>query len=143
MINLCQFQQLILSISILSIMLLLIYLYNWSETGLFNNYSLLTNFYFHTRKCEGLGSSSTVRAREGCAKSKGFHVSKYGSRNQLINSLLYDIIILLTNAGINLTGYQSPPSQADCRATNFFRQNPHPRDSFSVQNSGPRAKKTK
>ena len=34
-----------------------------------------------------------------------------------------------------------PPPGADRRATNFFRQNPHPRDSFSVQNSGPRVKK--
>ena len=45
------------------------------------------------------------------------------------------------NAGINLTGDHTP--RADRRATNFFRQNPHPRDSFSVQNSGPRVKKTK
>ena len=33
------------------------------------------------------------------------------------------------------------PPRADCRATNFFRQNPRPRDSFSVQNSGPRVGK--
>ena len=39
------------------------------------------------------------------------------------------------NAGINLTGYHPP--RADRRATNFFRQNPRPGDSFSVQNSGP------
>ena len=45
------------------------------------------------------------------------------------------------NAGINLTSYHPP--RADCRATNFFRQNPLPGDSFSVQNSGPRAGKTK
>ena len=45
------------------------------------------------------------------------------------------------NAGINLTGYHSP--RADPRASNFFRQNPRPRDSFSVQNSGPRVGKTK
>ena len=44
-------------------------------------------------------------------------------------------------AGINLTGYHPP--WADPRTTNFFRQNPHPRDSFSVQNSGPRVEKTK
>ena len=37
----------------------------------------------------------------------------------------------------------SPPPRADCRATNFFRQNPRPGDSFSVQNSGPRVGKTK
>ena len=43
------------------------------------------------------------------------------------------------NAGINLTGYHPP--RADRRATNFFRQNPCPRDSFSVQNSGPRVEK--
>ena len=42
------------------------------------------------------------------------------------------------NASINLTGY---PPRADCRATNFFRQNPRPGDSFSVQNSGPRVGK--
>ena len=36
-----------------------------------------------------------------------------------------------------------PSPRADRRATNFFHQNPHPRDSFSVQNSGPRVKKTK
>ena len=29
------------------------------------------------------------------------------------------------------------PPRADCRATNFFRQNPRPGDSFSVQNSSP------
>ena len=33
--------------------------------------------------------------------------------------------------------------QADPRATNFFRQNLCPRDSFPVQNSGPRVEKTK
>ena len=38
--------------------------------------------------------------------------------------------------GINLSGYHPPP-RADSRANNFFRQNPRPRDSFSVQNSGP------
>ena len=43
------------------------------------------------------------------------------------------------NAGINLTDYHPP--RADRRATNFFRQNPRPRDSFSVQNSGPRVEK--
>ena len=36
-----------------------------------------------------------------------------------------------------------PPPRADPRATNFFRQNPRPGDSFSVQNSGPRVEKTK
>ena len=41
-----------------------------------------------------------------------------------------------SNAGINLTGYHPP--RADPRATNFFRQNPRPRDNFPVQNSGPR-----
>ena len=41
-------------------------------------------------------------------------------------------------AGINLTGYHPP--RADRQATNFFRQNPHPRDSFSVQNSSHRVK---
>ena len=45
-------------------------------------------------------------------------------------------------AGINLTSYHPPP-RADRRATNFFRQNPRPGDSFSVQNSGPRVEKTK
>ena len=45
------------------------------------------------------------------------------------------------NAGINLTGYHPP--RADPRATNFFCQNPRPRDSFLVQNSGPRVEKTK
>ena len=49
-------------------------------------------------------------------------------------------VICDSNAGINLTGYHPPP-RADCWATNFFRQNPHPRDSFSAQNSGPRVKK--
>ena len=44
----------------------------------------------------------------------------------------------VANAGINLTGYQTPP-----RATNFFRQNPRHGESFSVQNSGPRVEKTK
>ena len=40
--------------------------------------------------------------------------------------------------------YRLPsPPRADCWATNFFRQNRHPRDSFSAQNSGPRVKKTK
>ena len=34
-----------------------------------------------------------------------------------------------------------PSPRADCRATNFFRQNPRPKDSFSVQNSGPRVGK--
>ena len=49
---------------------------------------------------------------------------------------------LLKNlCSINLIGYHPP--WADRRATNFFRQNPHTRDSFSVQNSGPRVKKTK
>ena len=51
------------------------------------------------------------------------------------------------NGNTRLCRYQfdrlpSPP-RADCRATNFFRQNPRPGDSFSVQNSGPRAGKTK
>ena len=82
-------------------MLLLIYLYNLSETGLFNNYSLLTNFHFHTGKCEGLTSSSTAQACEVCVKTKGYfhihiHISKYESRNRLINKLLYDIFIVLT-----------------------------------------------
>ena len=36
-----------------------------------------------------------------------------------------------------------PPPRANCRATNFFRQNPHPGDSFSVQNSGLRVEKMK
>ena len=44
-------------------------------------------------------------------------------------------------AGINLTGYHPP--RADRRATNFFRQNPRPGDSFSVQNSRPRVEKPK
>ena len=35
------------------------------------------------------------------------------------------------------------PPRADCQATNFFRQNPRPGDSFSVQNFGPRVEKTK
>ena len=48
----------------------------------------------------------------------------------------------VSNASINLTGYHPPP-RADCRATNFFRQNPRPGDSFSVQISGPRVGKTK
>ena len=37
----------------------------------------------------------------------------------------------------------SPPPRDDCRATNFFRQNPHPGDSFSLQHSGPRVGKNK
>ena len=41
-------------------------------------------------------------------------------------------------AGINLTGYHC--RRANPRITNFFRQNPRPRDSFSVQNS-PQVKK--
>ena len=45
----------------------------------------------------------------------------------------------ITNASIHLTGYHPP--RADCRATNFFRQNPRPGDSFSVQNSGPPGRK--
>ena len=49
-------------------------------------------------------------------------------------------VTLVYYAGINLTGYH-PPLRADCRATNFFRQNPRPRDSFSVQNSGPQVGK--
>ena len=44
-------------------------------------------------------------------------------------------------AGINLTGYHPP--RANRRATNIFRQNPRPGDSFSVQNSGPRVEKMK
>ena len=36
-----------------------------------------------------------------------------------------------------------PPPPADPWATNFFRQNLHPGDSFSVQNSGPLSKKLK
>ena len=51
------------------------------------------------------------------------------------------LIVNLNYACINLTGYHPPP--ADSRATNFFHQNPHPRDSFSVQNSSPRVKKNK
>ena len=47
------------------------------------------------------------------------------------------------HAGMNFTGYHPPPPRADPRATNFFRQNPRPWDSFSVQNSGPRVVKTK
>ena len=50
-------------------------------------------------------------------------------------------LLKVPNAGINLTGYHPP--RADRRATNFFRQNPRPGDSFSVQNSGPRVEKTK
>ena len=34
-----------------------------------------------------------------------------------------------------------PSPRADPQATNFFRQNPHPGDSFSVQNAGPRVEK--
>ena len=52
-----------------------------------------------------------------------------------------DVLAHIIYAGINLTGYHPP--RADCQATNFFRQNPRPGDSFSVQNSGPRAGKTK
>ena len=33
------------------------------------------------------------------------------------------------------------PLRADCRVTNFFYQNTHPRDSFSAQNSSPQVKK--
>ena len=47
----------------------------------------------------------------------------------------------VSNAGIKLTSY--PPPRADPQATNFFHQNSHPGDSFSVQNSGPRVEKTK
>ena len=50
-------------------------------------------------------------------------------------------MILRLDAGINLTGHHPP--QANHWATNFFRQNPHPGDSFSVQNSGPRVEKMK
>ena len=49
-------------------------------------------------------------------------------------------LITFSYAGINLTGYHPPP-RANCRATNFFRQNLRPGDSFSVQNSGPRVEK--
>ena len=42
-------------------------------------------------------------------------------------------------AGINSTGYHPP--RANPQATNFFHQNPHPRDSFLVQNSGRRVEK--
>ena len=42
-----------------------------------------------------------------------------------------------SNGGIILTGYHPPFA----RATNFFRQNPRPGDSFLVQNVGPRAEK--
>ena len=38
---------------------------------------------------------------------------------------------------------QLPSPRADPRATNFFRQNPTPQNSFSVQNFGPRVKKSK
>ena len=44
-----------------------------------------------------------------------------------------------SNASINLTCYCPP--QADPLANNVFRQNPHPGDSFSVQNSGHRVEK--
>ena len=44
-------------------------------------------------------------------------------------------------AGISLTGYHLP--RANPRTTNFFQQNPRPKDSFSVQNSGPRLEKGK
>ena len=43
---------------------------------------------------------------------------------------------LASYASINLTGYHPPP-----RATNFFRQNPCPGDSFPVQNSVLRVEK--
>ena len=43
--------------------------------------------------------------------------------------------VTTVNAGINLT------PQANPRATNFFHQKPHPRDSFSVQNSGSQVEK--
>ena len=42
---------------------------------------------------------------------------------------------------MNLTGYHPP--WADPQATNFFHQNPHAGDSFSVQNAGPWVEKTK
>ena len=51
------------------------------------------------------------------------------------------VLILQSYAGINLTGYHPP--RANCRATNFFRQNPHPGDNFSVQNSAPWVAKMK
>ena len=44
-------------------------------------------------------------------------------------------------AGINLTGYYPPPGLT--AGPLIFSVNPHPRDSFSVQNSGPRVEKTK
>ena len=51
-------------------------------------------------------------------------------------------LAIIGYASINLTGYHPLP-RADCRATNVFRQNPRPGDSFSAQNSGPRVGKTK
>ena len=45
-------------------------------------------------------------------------------------------------AGINLTGYHSPPGLTPGPLI-FFRQNPRSRDGFSVQTSGPRVEETK
>ena len=47
--------------------------------------------------------------------------------------MVFDRFQLTGNAGINLTGYHPPC--ANPWATNFFHQNPHPGDQFSVQNS--------
>ena len=64
-----------------------------------------------------------------------------------LKTLSYFLQILvyatLSYAGINLTGYHPPPPPppANPGATNFFRQDPRPGDSFSVQNSGPRVEK--
>ena len=53
-------------------------------------------------------------------------------------AILWPQITLLCYAGISIWPVTIPP-----RAANFFRQNPHPGDNFSVQNSGPRVEKMK
>ena len=81
--------------------------------------------------------------RNNCVQLRTKAIKSYFEQNtksgDVSNKLFWKTIrpFLSSNAGINLTGYHPPP-RANCRATNFFRQNPRPRDSFSVQNSGPR-----
>ena len=62
-------------------------------------------------------------------KQGGFNLRKWQSNSKELCRYQFD--------------WLSSTPRADPRATNFFRQNPHPRDNFSVQNSGPRVEKTK
>ena len=67
-----------------------------------------------------------------------------GSNERIMLKIFSPVISTLDSEELMQVSFDWLPSpRANRWATNFFRQNPRPGDSFSVQNSGPRVEKMK